>query len=130
MTNHAHHADFPERADETRRIWDANARWWDDRIGDGNEFQTVLIEPATERLLEVVRGARILDVACGAGRFARRMAALGASIVAFDYSDEFVARARERAAPEETAFTRRRFSASPSSPKRKRAGTSSVPASR
>jgi SAM-dependent methyltransferase len=101
MTNHAHHADFPERADENRRIWDANARWWDDRIGDGNEFQTVLIEPATERLLEVVRGDRILDVACGAGRFARRMAALGASVVAFDYSDEFVARARERTSPGE-----------------------------
>ena len=95
MTNQ--NAEFPERATENRRIWDANARWWDDRIGDGNEFQTVLIEPATERLLEVVRGDRILDVACGAGRFARRLAALGASVVAFDYSQEFIARARERA---------------------------------
>jgi hypothetical protein len=38
-------ADFPEQADENRRIWDANALWWDDRIGDGNDFQSVLIEP-------------------------------------------------------------------------------------
>lgn len=54
MTSHAQNADFPERSDENRRIWDANARWWDDQIGDGNDFQTVLIEPATERLLDVV----------------------------------------------------------------------------
>jgi 2-polyprenyl-3-methyl-5-hydroxy-6-metoxy-1,4-benzoquinol methylase len=95
MTNR-HDAEFPEQGDENRRIWDANARWWDDRIGDGNDFQTLLIEPATERLLDVVAGDRILDAACGAGRFARRMAELGARVVAFDYSAEFVARARER----------------------------------
>jgi SAM-dependent methyltransferase len=88
--------EFPQHADDNRRIWDANARWWDDQIGDGNDFQTVLIEPATERLLEVRSGDTILDVACGAGRFARRMADLGARVVAFDYSAEFVARARER----------------------------------
>ena len=91
-------ADFPGRADENRRIWDANARWWDDRIGDGNDFQTVLIEPATAHLLNVGAGDTILDVACGAGRFARRMAELGARVVAFDYSAEFIARARERTA--------------------------------
>jgi 2-polyprenyl-3-methyl-5-hydroxy-6-metoxy-1,4-benzoquinol methylase len=89
-------ADFPEQADDNRRIWDANAVWWDERIGDGNDFQTVLIEPATERLLDVAAGDTILDVACGAGRFARRMAELGARVVAFDYSAEFIARARER----------------------------------
>jgi 2-polyprenyl-3-methyl-5-hydroxy-6-metoxy-1,4-benzoquinol methylase len=96
MTTRLGHAEFPEQSDDNRRIWDANARWWDDRIGDGNDFQTLLIEPATERLLEVRAGDTILDVACGAGRFARRMADLGARVVAFDYSAEFIARARER----------------------------------
>jgi 2-polyprenyl-3-methyl-5-hydroxy-6-metoxy-1,4-benzoquinol methylase len=96
MTRERLNAEFPEQADENRRIWDANARWWDDRIGDGNDFQTVLIEPATERLLDVVAGDTILDAACGAGRFARRLAELGARVVAFDYSAEFIARARER----------------------------------
>jgi SAM-dependent methyltransferase len=89
-------ADFPEHVAENRRIWNANARWWDDRIGDGNDFQTLLIEPATERLLNVSAADTILDVACGAGRFARRMASLGARIVAIDTSTEFIARARER----------------------------------
>ena len=92
--------DFPEHVAENRRIWDANARWWDDQIGDGNEFQTLLIEPATERLLNVSTGDTILDVACGAGRFARRMAELGARVVAFDTSSAFIARARERTPPD------------------------------
>ena len=96
MTTKRHNAEFPEQADENRRIWDANAIWWDDQIGDGNDFQTLLIEPATERLLDVGAGDTILDAACGAGRFARRMAELGARVVAFDYSAAFIARARER----------------------------------
>ena len=52
MTTERQNFDFPEHTDENRRIWDANAHSWDDRIGDGNDFQTLLIEPATERLLE------------------------------------------------------------------------------
>jgi 2-polyprenyl-3-methyl-5-hydroxy-6-metoxy-1,4-benzoquinol methylase len=90
--------EFPELLDENRRIWDRNAQWWDDQIGDGNEFQTTLIEPATERLLAIKAGERILDIACGAGRFTRRMAELGAHVVAFDYSTEFIERARRRTA--------------------------------
>lgn len=90
------HSEFPGHQEDNRRIWDANARWWDDRIGDGNDFQDLLIEPATERLLAVSAGETILDVACGAGRFARRLAALGARVVAFDQSAAFVERARER----------------------------------
>jgi SAM-dependent methyltransferase len=70
--------------------------WWDDRIGDGNDFQTLLIEPATHRLLDVHPGDAILDLACGAGRFTRQIAERGARVVAFDYSAAFVARARER----------------------------------
>ncbi len=89
-------AEFPEHAADNRHVWDANARWWDDRIGDGNEFQTWLIEPATERLLAAAPGDTILDVACGAGRMARRIAAGGARVVAFDASAAFIARARER----------------------------------
>jgi SAM-dependent methyltransferase len=96
MTTEQQNAEFPQHSDENRRIWEANARWWDDRIGDGNDFQTLLIEPATERLLNVVPGDAILDAACGAGRFARRMAELGARVVAFDSSAVFIARARER----------------------------------
>ena len=96
MTTIRTDCDFPEHVDENRRIWNANAGWWDDQIGDGNDFQTLLIEPATERLLNISASDTILDVACGAGRFARRMASLGARVVAIDTSVAFIARARER----------------------------------
>jgi 2-polyprenyl-3-methyl-5-hydroxy-6-metoxy-1,4-benzoquinol methylase len=89
-------SEFPEHSAENRRIWEANAHWWDDKIGDGNDFQTLLIEPASERLLGISAGDVILDVACGAGRFTRRMAELGARIVAFDQSAMFIERALER----------------------------------
>jgi SAM-dependent methyltransferase len=91
-----HATDFPEYGTDNLRIWNANARWWDERIGDGNDFQNLLIEPATERLLNVVAGDTVLDIACGAGRFARRIAQLGARVIAFDQSTAFIACARER----------------------------------
>jgi 2-polyprenyl-3-methyl-5-hydroxy-6-metoxy-1,4-benzoquinol methylase len=89
----------PDNA-EVRRIWDANARWWDDRIGDGNQFQLELIEPATDRLLPPAPGQTILDIACGAGRMARRLAQRGQRVVACDFSAKFVERARQRGGPD------------------------------
>jgi SAM-dependent methyltransferase len=89
--------DYPELGTESRAIWNAIATWWDDRIGDGNDFQRYLVEPATEALLGLEPGERVLDIGCGAGRFARRMASRGADVVAFDHSEVFIARARERA---------------------------------
>ncbi len=88
--------DFPEYASSTTEVWDRIAEWWDDRIGDGNATQDLLVEPATERMLALQTGERALDVACGAGRFARRMAASGAHVVAFDHSERFIERARLR----------------------------------
>ena len=55
-----------------------------------------LIAPPTERLLGVKPGETILDVACGNGAFTRRMAQLGASVVAFDFSESFIECARKR----------------------------------
>ena len=81
---------------ETQQIWDANARFWDARFGEGNDFQRLLIGPATERLLALRPGELVLDAACGNGAFSRRMAELGARVVAFDFSAQFLERARAR----------------------------------
>ncbi len=80
----------------TQAIWDQNAAFWDDKMGEGNDFQRVLVGPATERLLQVQPGETMLDVACGNGVFARRLAALGAEVVACDFSAVFVECARAR----------------------------------
>jgi SAM-dependent methyltransferase len=83
---------------EVQAIWEANAGFWDKRFGEGNDFQRLLIGPATERLLELRPGEVVLDAACGNGAFSRRMAELGAQVVAFDFSEPFLERARARTA--------------------------------
>jgi SAM-dependent methyltransferase len=81
---------------ETHAAWEANAAFWDERMGEGNDFVEVLIWPATQRLLDLQPGERVLDAACGNGLYARRLAALGAEVVAFDFSAALIARARAR----------------------------------
>jgi 2-polyprenyl-3-methyl-5-hydroxy-6-metoxy-1,4-benzoquinol methylase len=94
--------DWPQANQEVRHVWDQNAAFWDERMGEGNHFVEVLIWPAVERLLSARPGERILDVACGNGLTSRRLAAAGANVVAFDFSEEMIAHARARET-EETA---------------------------
>ena len=88
--------DLRRANEETREAWNQNAAFWDERMGEGNDFVEVLIWPATERLLELRSGERVLDIACGNGLSSRRLAAMGAEVVAFDFSEEMIAYARER----------------------------------
>lgn len=81
---------------ETHAAWEANAAFWDERMREGNDFVEVLIWPATKRLLALQPGERVLDIACGNGLYARRMAAMGAEVVAFDFSEKLVELARQR----------------------------------
>jgi 2-polyprenyl-3-methyl-5-hydroxy-6-metoxy-1,4-benzoquinol methylase len=82
--------------EETREAWNQNAAFWDERMGEGNDFVEVLIWPATERLLDLRPGERVLDIACGNGLSSRRLAAMGAEVVAFDFAEEMIAYALER----------------------------------
>jgi len=82
--------------EEVRQPWEDNARWWDEYFKEGNRFQRELIGPATEQLLDVMPGETILDIACGNGAFSRRLATLGATVRAFDFSETFIECARDR----------------------------------
>jgi SAM-dependent methyltransferase len=82
--------------EETRQAWNENAAFWDARMGEGNDFVEVLTWPATERLMELRAGECVLDIACGNGLTSRRLAAMGAEVVAFDFAEELIARARHR----------------------------------
>ncbi len=94
MDNPERH-EWPELSGETREVWDQIAGFWDERFGEGNAFHRTLVAPPVERLLALKPGERILDVACGNGAFARRMAGLGAQVTACDFSRVFLERARE-----------------------------------
>jgi len=52
--------DLSKRLDEVREIWNQNADFWDERMGEGNEFHKSLIEPCQLRLLNIADGAVIL----------------------------------------------------------------------
>jgi 2-polyprenyl-3-methyl-5-hydroxy-6-metoxy-1,4-benzoquinol methylase len=83
-------------AHQAYEAWEKKAAFWGKMMGEGNAFQRVLIGPATERLLRVRPGETVLDVACGNGVFSRRLAELGARVVAVDFSEKFVELARVR----------------------------------
>jgi ubiquinone/menaquinone biosynthesis C-methylase UbiE len=93
-----HGEDLQRANEETRDVWDHNAAFWDERMGEGNDFVEILCWPATVRLLQLQPGERALDIACGNGLTSRRLAAMGAEVVAFDFSEEMIAFARQRSA--------------------------------
>jgi 2-polyprenyl-3-methyl-5-hydroxy-6-metoxy-1,4-benzoquinol methylase len=83
-------------ARQVHEAWQKKAAFWDEMMGEGNAFQRVLIGPASERLLQVRSTETVLDVACGNGVFSRRLAQLGARVVAIDFSEKFIELARAR----------------------------------
>jgi 2-polyprenyl-3-methyl-5-hydroxy-6-metoxy-1,4-benzoquinol methylase len=86
---------------QTCEIWNRIAPWWDEQIGDGNDFQKTLIMPATDRLLDPRPSQTILDVACGNGNYSRWLARKGVKVVACDYAEKFLDCARDRTRPED-----------------------------
>src|SRR5579863_1257202 len=97
--------------DQAIEIWKSIAKWWDAQIGEGNEFQQLLIMPATDRLLDVSPGQHILDIACGNGNYARRLGKMGASVMAVDGSSEFISCAKARTREEHGQIEYRRVDA-------------------
>ncbi len=88
---------------EVHDIWNQNAPFWDEAMGEGNDFHKLLVGPAAERLLNLQPDELVLEIACGNGAFARRMAQLGARVLATDFSEQFIERAKARS----TAYTDR-----------------------
>jgi 2-polyprenyl-3-methyl-5-hydroxy-6-metoxy-1,4-benzoquinol methylase len=89
---------------DARRAWDTNAAFWDQRMGEGNDFFKILIWPAVKQLLQPARGQRLLDVACGNGVTSRRLAEAGASVLAFDFSEPMIRQATQRSGSSEIDY--------------------------
>jgi 2-polyprenyl-3-methyl-5-hydroxy-6-metoxy-1,4-benzoquinol methylase len=91
---------------EAIQAWDRNAAFWDERMGEGNDFFDVLLWPAVEKLLKPEPGERLLDVACGNGVTSRRLANAKASVTAFDGSPAMIALANSHG-PSKIDYPRR-----------------------
>lgn len=70
---------------------------------DGNPL-IALEEPLVDQLLGDVCGLSVLDVGCGTGRHAIRLAAAGASVHAIDFSAAMLERARQKQGAEKIDF--------------------------
>ncbi len=82
---------------ETREAWEDNAEIWDKRMGDeGNDFFNILCWPTLASFLDPNPGDHILDIACGNGLTARRLAELEAQVTAFDFSSKLIEYAKNR----------------------------------
>ncbi len=82
--------------EEVREIWNQNAEFWDERMGEGNTFHRRLVLPSIERLLTLQPGEEVLEIACGNGQLARQLTRLGARVVATDFSSALIDIARTR----------------------------------
>lgn len=89
---------------QAKNAWEANAAYWDQRMGEGNDFVNILEWPTIERLLAIQPGERVLDAACGNGLTSRRLAALGAQVTAFDFSANMIAYAKERTSDDSSSI--------------------------
>jgi len=63
---------------QARDAWNRNAKFWNERMGEGNDFFNILLWPAVERLLNPQPAERLLDAACGNGLTSRRLATANA----------------------------------------------------
>lgn len=84
---------------QARNAWNRNAEFWNERMGEGNDFFNILLWPAVERLLAPRPDERILDIACGNGLTSRRLAAAKARVTALDVSDAMIAIAAAHPGP-------------------------------
>jgi len=81
---------------DNEELWERHARWWQ------REFTAGADPEYEEQILPLVAGRlhgarRVLDIGCGEGQVARRIAGLGADVVGLDPTPSQVTVARARA---------------------------------
>ncbi|MSU56092.1 MAG: methyltransferase domain-containing protein [Candidatus Taylorbacteria bacterium] len=76
--------------------WGSVAKWYDETVESKGSYQQDLILPNLLRLMDIKKGEKVLDLACGQGLFARAFQAAGAKVVAADISKELVAIAQKK----------------------------------
>ena len=60
--------------EESKKIWEKNAQFWDDAMGDeSNEFHREVVRPKVTELLSPDPSDYILDIACGNGNYSLEM---------------------------------------------------------
>lgn len=95
---------FSARKKPEKTSWGAVSGWYDALVEENDDtYQKQVILPNLLRVLELKKGERVLDIACGQGFFSRAFAEAGARVVGVDISPELIIKARERS-PRDIVF--------------------------
>lgn len=70
--------------------WGGVASWYDEKIKEDKSFQTSLIWPNLERLIDFKSTDEVLDLACGSGFFSHKIAPKVKKIVGIDIGSELI----------------------------------------
>lgn len=83
--------------------WGGVAKWYHELLEGEGTYQKDLILPNLLRLLDIKKGHKILDLACGQGFFAREFYKQGAEVVGVDISEELICIAKKNS-PKQIEF--------------------------
>ena len=79
------------RRDNPKDLWNKSAQAWIDFVRTGKDYdREELNNPAMFKLLENIKGKRVLDLACGEGYNTRIIARKGAKVFGIDFSKELI----------------------------------------
>ena len=79
---------------DSKTSWGKVADWYGEYLGGDDTYQSKVILPNLLRVLDIKKGKRVLDLACGEGFFAREFAKAGAQVVGADIAKELIEKAR------------------------------------
>ena len=89
--------------DSSTRSWNAMGEEWL-TLAQSGESRMQFIMPHMLRYMGNVQGLRILDLGCGEGGYARKLAEAGARVTAVDCSEAAIRYARSQAAQEQLSI--------------------------
>lgn len=75
--------------------WNEVASWYDELLKNDDSYQSKVILPNLLRVLDLKKGEKVFDLACGQGYFANIFAHNGADVVASDLSKNLIETAKK-----------------------------------
>jgi ubiquinone/menaquinone biosynthesis C-methylase UbiE len=76
--------------------WGNVAEWYADHVIGEDSYHRTVVLPNVSRLMELKKGMRVLDVACGSGFFSHEFSKAGALVQGIDLGTELIAHAQKK----------------------------------